>query len=221
LFTELFIKSYNGNYRNFVEVFDKAGGRKWTTLDVDSDDMYAPLVDPDIMPILEHIRTNCKVKYHIGDITRPNILDKIRKVRPDIALSSDFIVGYPDETDNDFSDTMKFIEKVKYVIAYSFIYSPRPGTPAQKKDNIDINLKKARLTALQSLLKDQQINYNKSFINKKLEVLFEKNGRHKNQFVGRTIYNQSAFTHSSTTILNKIMNVQITNSTNFSLECQI
>lgn len=78
LFTELFIKSYNGNYRNFVEVFDKAGGRKWTTLDVDSDDMYAPLVDPDIMPILEHIRTNCKVKYHIGDITRPNILDKIR-----------------------------------------------------------------------------------------------------------------------------------------------
>ncbi len=78
LFTELFIKSYNGNYRNFVEVFDKAGGRKWTTLDVDSEDMYGPLYDPDIMPVLEHIRTKCKVYYHIGDITRPNVLDKIR-----------------------------------------------------------------------------------------------------------------------------------------------
>ncbi len=158
-------------------------------------------------------------KHTVSDYLK--IVDKIRKVRPDIALSSDFIVGFPDETDNDFSSTMEFIEKVKFVIAYSFIYSPRPGTPAQKKDNIDINLKKARLTALQSLLKNQQINYNKSFINKKLEVLFEKNGRHKNQFVGRTIYNQSAFTNSSKTILNKIMSVEITNSTNFALECQI
>jgi hypothetical protein len=74
LFTELLIKSYNGNYRNFVEVFDKAGGRKWTTLDVDSADMYAPLSDPDIMPILEHIRNNCEVNYCIGDITRPGVV---------------------------------------------------------------------------------------------------------------------------------------------------
>ena len=74
LFTELLIKSYNGNYRNFVEVFDKAGGLKWTTLDVDSDDMYAPLSDPDIIPILEHIRNNCEVNYCIGDITRPGVV---------------------------------------------------------------------------------------------------------------------------------------------------
>ena len=149
------------------------------------------------------------------------IVDKIRNIRPDIAMSSDFIVGFPDETDTDFENTMKFIEKVKFVIAYSFIYSARPGTPAQYKDNIDNSVKKARLSALQSLLKEQQVNYNKSFLNKNMEVLFEKKGRHNNQFVGRTIYNQSTFVNSKDKILNKILNVKIINSTNFALECQI
>ena len=77
LFTELLITSYNGNYKNFVQVFDQLGGKKWTTLDVDSEDMYAPLYDPDIMPILEHIRNNCTVNYCIGDITRPAVLESI------------------------------------------------------------------------------------------------------------------------------------------------
>ena len=158
-------------------------------------------------------------KHTVGDYLK--IVDKIRKVRPDIALSSDFIVGFPDETDKDFERTMKFIDEVKFVIAYSFIYSPRPGTPAQHKDNIDNAVKKARLSALQSLLKEQQINYNRSFLNKEMDVLFEKNGRYKNQFIGRTIYNQSTFTKSEDKILNKILKVKITNSTNFALECQI
>ena len=149
------------------------------------------------------------------------IVEKIRNVRPDIALSSDFIVGFPEETDKDFEDTMKFIEKVNFVIAYSFIYSPRPGTPAQNKDNISKLDKKARLSALQSLLTQQQINFNTSFINKGMEVLFEKSGRHKDQFIGRTIYNQSTFINSKKDLLNQIMDVKIINSTNFSLECQI
>ena len=158
-------------------------------------------------------------KHTVDDYLK--IVDKIRNVRSDIALSSDFIVGFPDETDKDFEDTMKFIEKVNFVIAYSFIYSPRPGTPAQNKDNISISDKKARLSALQSLLKQQQINFNKSFVNKGMEVLFEKIGRHKDQFIGRTIYNQSTFIDSKKNLLNQIMNVKIINSTNFSLECQI
>ena len=158
-------------------------------------------------------------KHTVDDYLR--IVEKIRSVRPDIALSSDFIVGFPEETDNDFEDTMKFIEKVNFVIAYSFIYSPRPGTPAQNKDNISILDKKARLSALQSLLTQQQINFNKSFINKGMEVLFEKIGRHKDQFIGRTIYNQSTFVNSKKDLLNQIMNVKIINSTNFALECQI
>ena len=158
-------------------------------------------------------------KHSVDDYLR--IVEKIRNVRPDIALSSDFIVGFPEETDNDFEDTMKFIEKVNFVIAYSFIYSPRPGTPAQNKDNINLSDKKARLSALQSLLTQQQINFNKSFVNKGMEVLFEKIGRHKDQFIGRTIYNQSTFINSKKDLLNQIMNVKITNSTNFALECQI
>ncbi len=158
-------------------------------------------------------------KHTVDDYLR--IVEKIRNVRPDIALSSDFIVGFPEETDKDFEDTMKFIEKVNFVIAYSFIYSPRPGTPAQNKDNINILDKKARLSALQSLLTQQQIYFNKSFINKGMEVLFEKIGRHKDQFIGRTIYNQSTFVNSKKNLLNQIMNVRIINSTNFALECQI
>ena len=149
-----------------------------------------------------------------------NIVDKLRSIKPDIALSSDFIVGFPDENDQDFEETMKFIEKVEFVIAYSFIYSPRPGTPAQHKDNIELNTKKARLSALQSLLNQQQKNFNNSFINRNMEVLFEKKGRHENQYIGRTIYNQSAFINSNKNILNKILNVKISNSTNFALECQ-
>ncbi len=158
-------------------------------------------------------------KHSVNDYLE--IVYKIKSYRPDIALSSDFIVGFPDETDSDFDLTMKFIEKVKFVIAYSFMYSSRPGTPAQKKDNIDLKTKKARLTALQSLLKEQQIKYNNSFVNKNMEILFEKEGRYKNQYIGRTIYNQSAFINHSSNLINKIVNVKINRSTDFALECHI
>ncbi|MDC0058166.1 tRNA (N6-isopentenyl adenosine(37)-C2)-methylthiotransferase MiaB [Pelagibacteraceae bacterium] len=146
------------------------------------------------------------------------LVEKLRNERPDIALSSDFIVGYPGESDRDFEDTMKFVNEINFVIAYSFIYSQRPGTPAQKKDNILMQEKKARLSALQSLLKAQQKNYNKSFVGRKMEVLFEKKGRHKDQFIGRSIYNQSVFTTSTSNLINKITNAEIINSTDFSLE---
>ena len=116
---------------------------------------------------------------------------------------------------------MKFVNEINYVIAYSFIYSQRPGTPAQKKDNIPLAEKKARLSALQSLLKEQQKNYNKSFIGKKIEVLFEKKGRHKDQFIGRSIYNQSVFTSSETNLINKIASAEIINSTDFALESSV
>ena len=125
------------------------------------------------------------------------------------------------ESDKDFEDTMKFVNEINYVIAYSFMYSKRPGTPAQKKDNIPLAEKKARLSALQSLLKEQQKNYNKSFVGRKLEVLFEKKGRHKDQFIGRSIYNQSVFTNSKFDLINKIENVEIINSTDFALESSV
>ena len=146
------------------------------------------------------------------------IVDKLRNERPDIALSSDFIVGYPGESDKDFEDTMTFVDQVEFVTAYSFMYSQRPGTPAHKKDNISLAEKKARLSALQSLLNNQQKKFNKSFIGKDMEILFEKIGKYKNQYVGRSIYNQSVFIKSQKNLINQIKNVNILNSTDFSLE---
>ncbi len=149
------------------------------------------------------------------------IIDELKSSRSDIAISSDFIVGFPDETDKDFYQTMELIQKIKFSIAYSFMYSPRPGTPAYRKDNIDIQIKKARLSAMQSLLKEQQSNYNKKFFKKKLDVLFDRKGRHNNQFVGRTIYNQSVFCSSSKNLIGKILNTKIVDTTNFALEGSI
>jgi tRNA-2-methylthio-N6-dimethylallyladenosine synthase len=149
------------------------------------------------------------------------IVDKLRNERPDIALSSDFIVGYPNETDRDFEDTMKFIDHVEFVIAYSFMYSQRPGTPAQKKDNVPLADKKARLTAIQSLLKEQQKKFNKSFVGSNMEILFEKKGRYQDQYIGRSIYNQSVFTKNNKNLINTIEKVKILNSTDFALESSI
>ena len=149
------------------------------------------------------------------------IIDKLKSSRSDIALSSDFIVGFPGETNEDFDQTMKFIENIKFTIAYSFIFSPRPGTLAFKFKDIDLSIKKARLSALQSLLKEQQKNYNKSFVNKTLEVLFDRKGRHKNQFIGRSIYNQSVFAKSKESLIGKIIDSHIIRSTDFALEGQL
>ena len=150
-----------------------------------------------------------------------NVIEKLKSCRPDIALSSDFIVGFPGETDKDFEKTMKFIEHVEFVIAYSFIFSPRPGTPAFHLKDFDTRIKKARLNALQSLLKQQQIKFNKSFINKEMDILFEKTGRHNNQYVGRTIYNQSTYTSHKENLINKLKKVKIIKSTDYALECQL
>ena len=146
------------------------------------------------------------------------IIDKLKSWRPDIALSSDFIVGFPEETNEDFDQTMKFVENVNFAIAYSFMFSSRPGTPASKFKEVDLPIKKSRLSALQSLLKEQQKNYNKSFVNSTLEILFDRKGRHKNQYIGRSIYNQSVFVNSVSSLIGKKLNVKIVRSTDFALE---
>ena len=166
-------------------------------------------------PILKKMNRKHNVKKYL------EIIEKLKKYKADIALSSDFIVGFPGETDKDFDSTMQLIEKVKFVIAYSFIFSPRPGTPAYNIPDIDKSIKKARLSALQSLLKEQQKNYNESFVGKKLEVLFDRKGRYTNQYIGRTIYNQSVFTSSKKNLIGKIVDTLIIKSTNFALEGKI
>jgi tRNA-2-methylthio-N6-dimethylallyladenosine synthase len=149
------------------------------------------------------------------------IIERIRNKRPDIALSSDFIVGFPGETDKDFDLTMKLVDELEFSIAYSFMFSPRPGTPAYKLNDIDKTVKKARLSALLSLLKEKQIKYNKSFVGKKIEVLFDRMGRHENQYIGRSIYNQSVFMTSTDNLIGKIYDVFVIRSTDFALEAKI
>ncbi len=150
-----------------------------------------------------------------------NIVEKLKKKKSDIALSSDFIVGFPGETDEDFDLTMELIKEVEFSIAYSFMFSPRPGTPAYKLKDLEKDTKKARLSALQSLLKQQQKDYNQSFVGKEIDVLFDRIGRHNNQYIGRSIYNQSVFTKSSSNLIGLEKNVKIVRSTDFALEADI
>ena len=119
------------------------------------------------------------------------IIKRIREVRPDIALSSDFIVGFPGETDQDFEDTMSIVRNVTYAQAFSFKYSPRPGTPgAGMDDQVPEEVKTERLARLQELLRQQQAMFNESCKGRTFDILLEKPGRHEGQLVGRSPYLQ-------------------------------
>jgi tRNA-2-methylthio-N6-dimethylallyladenosine synthase len=120
------------------------------------------------------------------------VVDRLRAARPDLALSSDFIVGYPGESDADFAATLDLVREVGFAQAFSFKYSPRPGTPAAgAADQVPEPLKAERLAALQALLQQQQRDFNRACIGQVLPVLFEKPGRHPGQLVGRSPYLQS------------------------------
>ena len=120
------------------------------------------------------------------------VIDQLRDARPDIAISSDFIVGYPGETEADFKSTLRLVEKVGFAQSYSFKYSPRPGTPAsESRSQIDAEVSAERLAVLQHLLDSQQRSFNRSKVGKTLEVLLEKPGRKRNQLVGRSPYLQA------------------------------
>ncbi|HPQ50904.1 MAG TPA: tRNA (N6-isopentenyl adenosine(37)-C2)-methylthiotransferase MiaB, partial [Alphaproteobacteria bacterium] len=118
---------------------------------------------------------------------------KFRDARPDIAFSSDFIIGFPGETDEDFEATMELVEKVGYGSAYSFKYSARPGTPAANMQNlVREDIKDSRLQQLQALLTQQALTINQSFIGKTVSVLFDRpHSLESNKLHGRTQYNQA------------------------------
>jgi tRNA-2-methylthio-N6-dimethylallyladenosine synthase len=120
------------------------------------------------------------------------IVERLRAKRPDIALSSDFIVGFPGESDRDFAATLALINEVTFAQAYSFKYSPRPGTPAALADDqIDEPIKAERLAMVQELLNAQQIAFNQSSVGRVQEVLFERFGRRAGQLVGRGPFMQA------------------------------
>ena len=146
------------------------------------------------------------------------MIDKIRDAKPDIAFSSDFIVGYPGETDEDFQQTMDLVARVKYAQAYSFKYSPRPGTPASMKQQVTEHLKDERLQALQKLLSQQQTEFNKSKIGQKLSVLLEKSGKHNGQVVGKSEYMQSVIVNNNSAAIGDLVDVIIIDASQNSLQ---
>jgi MiaB/RimO family radical SAM methylthiotransferase len=123
-------------------------------------------------------------KHSSGDYLR--LIDRIRAARPDIALSGDFIVGFPGETEEDFEATLHLVEEVRYASAFSFKYSPRPGTPAADAEQIAEPVKAERLSRLQALIAEQQASFNRSRLGMSIDVLFEKEGRKDGQIVGRS-----------------------------------
>ena len=116
------------------------------------------------------------------------LIERIRAARPDILLSGDFIVGFPEETDDDFKATLELVETIGYGQAYSFKYSPRPGTPAAERRQVDEDIKNERLQRLQALLGAQQRQAQEEMVGRTVNVLFEKPGRLPGQMVGKSEY---------------------------------
>jgi tRNA-2-methylthio-N6-dimethylallyladenosine synthase len=139
------------------------------------------------------------------------IVHRLRQARPDLALTSDFIVGFPGETERDFADTLGLIEEVGFSGSFSFKYSPRPGTPGTDMDDqIAEEVKSERLQRLQDLIDRQQMAFNQSCVGKSVDVLFEKPGRHEGQVVGRSPYLQPVPVEAPQSLIGKITKVIIT-----------
>jgi tRNA-2-methylthio-N6-dimethylallyladenosine synthase len=134
-----------------------------------------------------------------------DIVARLRTARPDIALSSDFIVGFPGETEADFEETLELIRKVGFASTFSFKYSPRPGTPgAERAEQIDDEVKRERLAKLQELVEAQRQSFNAATVGRTIDVLFEKPGRHEGQIAGKSPYMQAVHVNGDAEMIGKV-----------------
>lgn len=150
-----------------------------------------------------------------------DLISRVRKARPDILISGDFIVGFPEETDDDFADTMELIRTVKYGQSYSFKYSVRPGTPAAERMQVPEGKKNIRLQELQKLLSEQQKTVQEDMVGRTVSVLFEKTGRQIGQVVGKSDYLHAVHVPGEENKVGLLENVLITGSNTNSLEGKI
>lgn len=184
--------------------------------DVDTELIKAHRDIPKLMPYL-HLPVQSGSNRILDAMNRKHdrdfylkIIDQFREARSDIAFSSDFIVGFPGETEDDHKQTLDLVNQVKYAQAYSFKYSIRPGTPAGVSEfQIAEDVKSRRLEELQALLIENQIAFNQSLIGKTLPILLDRKGRHEGQLCGRSPYMQSVFVDASDRLLNEIVMVKI------------
>ena len=196
--------------------------------DMDDDLIDAHATVPALMPYL-HLPVQSGSNSILSAMNRGHtrddyyrIIERLRSERPDLALSSDFIVGFPGETDADFADTMTLIDDIQFAQAFSFKYSSRPGTPAAENgDQVPEDIKSARLTALQSLIAQQQKAFNTACIGQTLPVLLTGPGRHDGQMIGRSPYLQPIHLDAPETSQGMIVMAEIEASISNSLSASI
>ena len=204
--------------RELAEIDGLARIRYTTSHPLDmEDDLIAAHRDvPSLMPYL-HLPVqsgsdrvlDAMNRRHTHDVYL-RILDRLREARPDIAFSGDFIVGFPGESDRDFANTLALVDKVGYASAYSFKYSPRPGTPAAaSEEQVPEAVKSERLEALQQLLNAQQFAFNKATEGQVMDVLIERRGGRDGQVGGRSPYMQSVNVEAGEELVGRIVSCRI------------
>ena len=173
--------------------------------------------EPKLMPYLHlpvQSGSNAVLKRMNRKHTREHYLEMmlaLRRLRPDMAFSGDFIVGFPGETEEDFNDTLRMVQEVGYAAAYSFKYSPRPGTPAATDEKqVPESIKDERLKRLQALIASQALQFNEASIGKTMHVLFEKPGKRAGQWLGKSPYMQSVHVTCDQDLRGQILPVRIT-----------
>jgi tRNA-2-methylthio-N6-dimethylallyladenosine synthase len=162
--------------------------------------------------VLEAMNRQHKAKHYY------EIVERLHAARGDIALSSDFIVGFPGESDSDFAATMKLVEDIRFAQAYSFKYSRRPGTPGAVMENqVPEAVKDERLQRLQAVLNAQQVDFNRAMIGRVLPVLLEKPGKRPGQLVGRSPYLQAVHVMADASEIGRVVDLRIEDIGHFSL----
>ena len=168
----------------------------------------APYLHLPVQSGSDNVLKSMNRRHRVADYL--DIVARVRAARPDIAFSSDFIVGYPGETDADFDQTLALVRTVGFASSYAFKYSPRPGTPAaEMSGQVDEATKARRLTALQDLIEDQRQTFNRASVGQRLEVLFEKPGRREGQVIGRSPTMQSVFAEGPQSLIGELMQVEM------------
>jgi tRNA-2-methylthio-N6-dimethylallyladenosine synthase len=192
--------------------------------DMDDDLIAAHAEVPQLMPflhlpvqsgsdrVLEAMNRQHKVRLYY------EIVDRLRAARPDMALSSDFIVGFPGESETDFATTMKLVQEIGFAQAFSFNYSIRPGTPGAAMENqVPEAVKDERLQRLQAVLNAQQVEFNRGMIGRVLPVLLEKPGKRAGQLVGRSPYLQAVHVMADPGEIGRVVDLRIDGIGHFSM----
>jgi tRNA-2-methylthio-N6-dimethylallyladenosine synthase len=179
-------------------------------------DSLMPFVHLPVQSGSDRILAAMNRKHTVDDYRR--VIDRFRAVRQNIAFSSDFIVGFPGETEEDFAATLALVTQIGYAGAYSFKYSPRPGTPAaEMRETVSAAEMDERLVRLQELIDSQQSAFNAAAIGSTVDVLFERAARKPGQIVGRTAYLQPAHVMASADIIGQVLPVSIASLERYSL----